>query len=329
MSEHEKHKLPMPSGWFRVATSDQLPPGSVAVFRINGRELVGFRDEQGAAAMVDPFCPHMGAHLGHGGRIVEGALRCPFHGLRFGTTGTCVGTEYPTKPEVKLSLRTWPIVEQLGCLFVHKGHGGATPTWQLPRYGTDGWTEPVTKVLTLRGHVQDVAENSVDFGHFAAVHGYSNLDDPVVRIDGPHLHSKFGFVRRNPFLPFFDVQSSFDTTVHGLGLSVTDLRVPKLGIHYRVLLTATQLDDQTMSFGIGVSAELPPPFVPHAMRGLPLPWRAATRAQIRLIHRFIVSDVLQDKEIWAHRAPMTVPALIPGDGPIAKFRRWVAQFYER
>jgi hypothetical protein len=108
---------------------------------------------------------------------------------------------------------------------------------------------------------------------------------------------------------------------------VTDLRVPKLGIHYRVLLTATQLDEETMSFGIGVSSEFPPPFVPKAMQALPLPWRAATRAQIRLVHRFIVSDVLQDKEIWEHRVPMETPALIPGDGPIAKFRRWVKQFY--
>jgi hypothetical protein len=82
-----------------------------------------------------------------------------------------------------------------------------------------------------------------------------------------------------------------------------------------------------MSFGIGVSSEFPPPFVPKAMRALPLPWRAATRTQIRLIHRFIISDVLQDKEIWEHRVPMEIPALIPGDGPIAKFRRWVNQFY--
>jgi hypothetical protein len=182
-------------------------------------------------------------------------------------------------------------------------------------------------VLTLKGHVQDVAENSVDFGHFAAVHDYTDLEDPVLRIDGPRLHSKFGFTRRNPFLPASHIRSIFDTDVHGLGLSVTDLRVPKLGIHYRVLLTATQLDEENMSFGIGVSSEFPPPFVPEAMRGLPLPWQTVTRTQVRLIHRFIISDVLQDREIWEHRVPMELPALIPGDGPIAKFRRWVKQFY--
>ena len=61
--------------------------------------------------------------------------------------------------------------------------------------------------------------------------------------------------------------------------------------------------------------------------GLTLPWRAATYAQMRVIHRYVIRDVLEDKEIWEHRVPMDAPALIPGDGPIAKFRRWVKQFY--
>jgi nitrite reductase/ring-hydroxylating ferredoxin subunit len=317
----------MPSGWFRIATSADVPSGSVRVFDINSQEVVAFRDRRGNVAVLDPVCPHMGAHIGYGGRVVDGAVRCPFHGLRFDGEGKCVGTEYPGDPNVKLSLRSWPVMEQLGCIFVHAGHNGAAPTWKLPRYDMEGWTEPVTKVLTLKGHVQDVAENAVDFGHFAAVHKYSKLEEPVLRIEGPRLHSKFGFTRRNPLFPASEIRSIFDTDVHGLGLSVTDLRVPKLGIHYRVLLTATQLDNETMSFGIGVSSEFPPPFVPSAMRGLPLPWRAATRAQVRLIHRFIISDVLQDREIWEHRVPMEFPALIPGDGPIAKFRRWVKQFY--
>ncbi len=321
-------KLPMPSGWFRIATSEDVHAGHVGIFQINGQEVVAFREEQGAVTVVDPICPHMGAHLGYGGRVVDGALRCPFHGLRFGPDGKCIGTEYPGDPEVDLSLRTWPVMEQLGCIFVYAGNGAA-PTWELPEYDTAGWSKPITKVLALKGHIQDIAENAVDFGHFAAVHNYSDLSDPTLQIDGPRLHSKFGFTRANPFFPKGEIQSIFDTDVHGLGLSVTDLRVPKLGIHYRVLLTATQLDAENMSFGIGVSSEYPPPFVPKAMRNLRLPWRAVTHAQMRIVHRYVIRDVLQDKEIWEHRVPIESPALIPGDGPIAKFRRWVKQFYPR
>ncbi|MEM8605943.1 MAG: Rieske 2Fe-2S domain-containing protein [Myxococcota bacterium] len=319
-------RLPMPSGWFRVATSEEVPANGVAVVRMNGRELVAFRGG-GEVSVVDPICPHMGAHLGHGGRVIDGNLRCPFHGLRFDGQGRCVGSEYPGNPTLDRTLRTWPVTEQLGCIFVYFGHDDSTPDWTLPQYDTAGWTRPRTRVLQLKGHVQDIAENSVDLGHFAAVHAYSELDEPTIRMDGPYLHSKFGFTRKNPFFPWGQIQSVFDTDVHGLGLSVTDLRVPKLGMHYRVILTATQLDADRMSFGVGVSAECPPPFVPRSARRIPFPWRTATRAQMALIHRYVVADVLQDQEIWEHRIPIENPALIPGDGPIVKFRRWVKQFY--
>ncbi|CAF4939253.1 unnamed protein product, partial [Rotaria socialis] len=38
------------------------------------------------------FCPHMGAHLGVGGKIRHGTcIECPFHGWTFdGETGDCV-----------------------------------------------------------------------------------------------------------------------------------------------------------------------------------------------------------------------------------------------
>lgn len=323
----DRRKLPMPFGWFRIARSEEVPAGKARVFRINGGEVVAFRNRRGEVSVVDPICPHMGAHLGHGGTVIDGTLRCPFHGLRFDGRGRCVGTEYPESPEADLSIRAWPVSEQLGCVFAYADLHGAEPTWNLPRYETAGWTDPITKVLTLKGHVQDVAENSVDFGHFAAVHEYFDLREPLLEIDGPHMHSRFGFSRRHPFLRAAKVDAVFDTDIHGLGLSVTDLRVPKLGVHFRVISTATQLDEDTMSFGIGVSSVYPPPFVPKALRTLPFPWRAVSRAQARLVHPQVVADVLQDKEIWEHRVPIEMPALIRGDGPIAKYRRWVKQFY--
>jgi hypothetical protein len=42
----------MPSGWFRVATSVDVPAGSVRVCEINGQEVVAFRDRGGKAAVL-------------------------------------------------------------------------------------------------------------------------------------------------------------------------------------------------------------------------------------------------------------------------------------
>ncbi len=44
-----------------------------------GVDLVLFRTESGKAVGTDPYCPHLGAHLGYGGQIEGETIRCPFH----------------------------------------------------------------------------------------------------------------------------------------------------------------------------------------------------------------------------------------------------------
>src|SRR5262245_58084968 len=110
---------PYPSGWFCVGFADELTPGAVRTQPIAGREAVLLRTRAGRAAAVDPYCPHLGAHLGHGGRVEDEAIRCPFHGFCFDPDGACTKTGYGSKPPPKARLGTWPIVERLGALFVH------------------------------------------------------------------------------------------------------------------------------------------------------------------------------------------------------------------
>ena len=45
--------LPIPNSWYAVAFSADLRPGAVV------------------ARTLDACCPHLGAHLGIGGRVVE------------------------------------------------------------------------------------------------------------------------------------------------------------------------------------------------------------------------------------------------------------------
>ena len=63
-----------PNGWFRMAYSSEVAAGQVLALRLLGRELVLFRDEEGAAHVLDAYCAHLGAHLGVGGRVEAGGL---------------------------------------------------------------------------------------------------------------------------------------------------------------------------------------------------------------------------------------------------------------
>src|SRR5512145_2144386 len=78
-----------PNGWFRVAYSHELARAEVRPLFLLGRDLVLFRDEEGVARVLDAHCRHLGAHLGHGGKVEGGGIRCPFHAWRWNGEGVC------------------------------------------------------------------------------------------------------------------------------------------------------------------------------------------------------------------------------------------------
>ncbi|MGI9433162.1 MAG: Rieske 2Fe-2S domain-containing protein, partial [Myxococcota bacterium] len=61
--------FPLPNGWFRVAFESEIEAPSVTPLRYFGRDLVLAVFEDGTPQVFDAFCPHLGAHLGHGGAI--------------------------------------------------------------------------------------------------------------------------------------------------------------------------------------------------------------------------------------------------------------------
>ena len=100
MARREDHHdpLPIPNGWFAVAWSRELHAGDVRPIHYFGQDMVLFRTRSGQARVLDAFCPHLGAHLGYGGRVMGETVRCPFHGWQYdGTTGDCVHIPYCEK----------------------------------------------------------------------------------------------------------------------------------------------------------------------------------------------------------------------------------------
>jgi nitrite reductase/ring-hydroxylating ferredoxin subunit len=309
-----------PEGWFRVAAEADLPRGAVRPLRVFGRELVLFHTRAGQISAVDAYCPHAGAHLGYGGTVEGEALRCPFHGLRWSVDGRCVDDHGRDRS----ALATWPLQRWQGQLMVFASADRRAPDWPLPSLAPGHFCAPRWRTLRLRGHVQDVAENGVDFRHFVTVHRYSNLREPRVEFDGVRLHSRFGFDRVNPISARLGTVSAvFDTDIWGLGCSITDLQLAPLGLHFRLLLLATQIDDVELEFTIGLSLERP-----ALARGF---GRALFDTAAAALHRYmlstIIGDVLQDEQIWAHRQWLARPALTPEDRPIVAFRRYAERFY--
>ena len=64
MNTTKRYPMPLPFGWFVVSYANELKIGDVKAVRYFGQDQVLFRGESGKAAMLDAYCPHLGAHLG-------------------------------------------------------------------------------------------------------------------------------------------------------------------------------------------------------------------------------------------------------------------------
>jgi phenylpropionate dioxygenase-like ring-hydroxylating dioxygenase large terminal subunit len=322
------HPDPYPEGWFRIVDSDEVPTGAVVIRTAFGRELVIFRSQAGRIAVTDPHCPHLGAHLGHGGRVEGDSLRCPFHGFRWGTDGACRSTGYPCAPRVPYRLGTWPCRERYGSIYIFFSKDRHPPDWELPDIDEQAWTTPQRTVLRFRGHVQDAVENLVDFEHFRQVHGFSQVRGKHVEFGDRTLRAECEFARSNPLLPGSKVRIRLTARIYGLGLSVSDIELPAFGIRYRLFTNPTPVNEHEFDLALALSCPLVPDAIAQS-HTLPRPvrssllWRIPNYALVWIAKWHTARDAENDRPIWAHKTHLDRPGLVRGDGPIGQFRRYV------
>jgi nitrite reductase/ring-hydroxylating ferredoxin subunit len=308
----------VPEGWYCVAFSHELAPREVRAVRYFGRELVLYRTSTGVARLVGGYCPHLGAHLGHGGRVEGELLRCGFHGFCFEPDrGACVSTPYGHRPPAT-GLGMYHVREQHGLVLAYFHPHDIAPTWEVPDFDTAGWSSMAHDMLTLRGHPQETSENSVDLGHFTIVHGFVACRQTVpVAVDGTTLSvsyevdaslRRFG-LRRTA------LRASFDVLVHGLGYSRVDSFVPSLGLRARHLVLSTPVDASHVHLRLGT------------LQRTPWPIPGLARAVCEVTHRMYRHEVEQDLKFWENKRYVARPALAKGDGPIGTYRKWCRQFY--
>ena len=174
---NERFPFPRPYGWFAVGRLDELPDGAVTAVRAQGTDLVVWRDDATddpatAWRVFDAYCPHLGAHLGVGGRVDDGCLVCPFHEWSFRADGTNAAIPYADRPNRKARVRAYPTVVRNGhLLFWWHPDPDVDPMWEVPQALGPEHAEVGRFTWTVRTAWQEIAENSVDMAHFQSVHG--------------------------------------------------------------------------------------------------------------------------------------------------------------
>jgi phenylpropionate dioxygenase-like ring-hydroxylating dioxygenase large terminal subunit len=121
---------PLGAGWFPLVPSASVRDVPVEA-EAGGVRWVAYRPTPGgAAAVVEARCPHRLVRLAHG-TLVEGRLRCAYHGWEFDPDGACAvvpsnGTDAAVPS--RAHLRTpWGVREHEGTVWVAPGEPGGAP----------------------------------------------------------------------------------------------------------------------------------------------------------------------------------------------------------
>ena len=298
-------------GWFVVAMAEDIGPEAVLPLRYFGQDFVAFRGQDGDVRLLDAYCPHLGAHMGVGGKVVENSIQCPFHHWRFGGDGKCVDVPYAKQIPKKACVRSWPVRERNGLVFVWHDPEGLAPEWEIPvieELGTPEWTNWDHKRLHIATQPREVVENLADKGHFPRVHG-TEVEVFENEFDGHIAVQKNAGVAypRGGGVDRFELSATY----YGPGYMITRMKSVLPNI---LLLAHTPIDEGSLHLWFGAALK-----------------KVGDRAKMAEFTAQYVKNLQigfeEDIAIWENKLWRDRPTLCDGDGPIGRLRKWYQHFY--
>lgn len=310
-----------PRGWFVVAESCELDVGPMAV-RYFGQDLALYRGESGKAVMLDAYCAHMGTHLTastsamivKNGEQIEGdSIRCPYHGWRYNSEGHVDDIPYSDAPCPKsASIRSYPIVESMGCVMVWYDPDGGEPEYDAPSLAQ--WNDPqwvqwkLDHLGELNIHPQEILDNMADVRHLGPTHGAPSEYFENEFID--HICIQ----RQGGEMQLYDTYLYTTTWYTGPGVLLS--KQVFAGNTIFELIANTPVDDGVSKCWHGCL------FKGSEAVATDIDREAAKAAQAGALEAFSA-----DFNVWANKRPALKIMQLKTDGPFKTVRKWYSQFY--
>ena len=300
------------NGWYLIEWSEDLAAEEVKPLRYFGKDFVLFRGGDGRATLLAAHCPHLGAHLGYGGRVEGNDIVCPFHAWRFAASGQCADVPYASRIPPRAAVDAYPVREHSGMILGYVGAPGTENDYDVPEIeemNDPAWTPLQRAHIEIATHPREVIENVADHAHFLPVHN-TLIDDFEVIIDGPRATQRSvgrGHNLKNEPIPVVSV-----ATYHGPAVQLTRLQ----WAYDMVLINAhipIEENKLLLRFGVmlkvGVGVTLPTEVLEANI--------AAAR-----------DGYFEDVAIWENTRWRDKPIFVDGDGPIGEVRKWYSSFFE-
>lgn len=320
-----------PTGWFMVGWSWDLKPGDVTAMRIFDTEVVMYRTESGQACVADAYCPHLGAHVGHGGKVIGENIQCPWHGWEYGKDGVNCKIAFSDRVRKDAVLRQWHTSEKDGIIHVWYDALGRDPLWEWP--GVPAFSDADNFYLpnehpfgaTAYG-ILDVTpyiyiENAADAMHFPFVHGASEpvSIDKWEETDHHYLKVQFGLTfgagkQSTRMTPDGPARGLIDNDVYGLGLGLVTLEIGNVSVFQLVSLTPVDSERSYLWSTIGATRDPSSPDSPPKVT--------------ELLMNVQVEQLVNDFTIWKYLRYNNRPKFVGREEALyPRLRRWRDRFY--
>ncbi|XP_061837073.2 cholesterol 7-desaturase nvd [Nerophis lumbriciformis] len=325
-----------PNGWYRIVDSHMLRKGEVRDVTMLGEQLAVFRGEDGKAYVVDAYCPHLGANLAVGGRVVGSCIECPFHGWQFrGNDGKCEKIPYAEKVPDFAKVTAWPSCEVNGQILLWFHCDREEPQWTVPEQQEITKGEWVYRGRTehfVNAHIQEIPENAADLSHLSHLHTASILSGADLRYTNM---DRWQFVRhywkaewapeKIPNNHCSQMLVEHTLYVFGRHWSVLDLHVVARQVGPGLVFM--RFNHSFLGSGVVMQSVTPvEPLlqcVTHTIF-----YQANIPALVPKF--FLKAESIQferDVMVWNNKRYIAKPLLVKEDAAIQKHRRWYAQFY--
>lgn len=287
-------------GWFQVAFEKDLVTDMTSTC-IGQRRLLLLRTPAGIRAF-DAHCPHRGANLAFGGRVIDGAIQCPFHHFRIR-----LGCSQQSRGE--FAVREYPLLSAGGMIFV-----------RLSEELDNGWLAYMEALvrdhhiingfeMSIRAPSELIIENAFDRLHFHAVHGIRTEAFEVRSGPAGELLVESKFLVPNPGKEV--TVARYLAVVVSPALTMVELHGT---IPYTVITGATDAGNGECT--VRLTLALPRSHFPAG------PPRAFYEPLLAYSRR----GLEEDRVIWENMSRMTIPCWTTEDHPSIRYSQFCELF---
>jgi phenylpropionate dioxygenase-like ring-hydroxylating dioxygenase large terminal subunit len=156
--------------WYVAAWAHELQPGVLLGRTLLEEEVLLFRDAEGTARALVDRCPHRFAPLSMG-KLMDGVVQCPYHGLRFDGSGQCVHNPHGPKPKAA-TVPGYPLTERHSALWIWMGDPAKADATLIPDFSfldPENWYVGASRML-VNGNYELETDNILDLSHIEFLH---------------------------------------------------------------------------------------------------------------------------------------------------------------